>query len=60
MNFCKCCGKEIPEGRKFCNSSCAAKYNNKHRTRKPWTEEQKRKIRKERVFYPKWKEFQIT
>ena len=53
MNFCKCCGKEIPEGRKFCNSSCAAKYNNKHRTRKPWTEEQKRKIRKERVFLPK-------
>ena len=35
-NFCKQCGKEIPEGRKFCNSSCAAKYNNKHRTRKPW------------------------
>lgn len=45
-NFCKQCGKEIPEGRKFCNSSCAAKYNNKHRTRKPWTEEQRRKVRK--------------
>lgn len=44
MNFCKCCGKEISEGRKFCNSSCAAKYNNKHRTRKPWTEEQRAKI----------------
>lgn len=43
-NFCKQCGKEIPEGRKFCNSSCAAKYNNKHRTRKPWTEEQKKRI----------------
>lgn len=49
MNFCKCCGKEIPEGRKFCNSSCAAKYNNKHRTRKPWTEEQKQKVRVPRV-----------
>lgn len=42
-NFCKQCGKEIPEGRKFCNSSCAAKYNNKHRTRKPWTKEQRKR-----------------
>lgn len=40
---CLNCGKEIPEGRKFCNSSCAAKYNNVHRVRKPWTEEQKEK-----------------
>lgn len=44
MNFCKCCGKEIPEGRKFCNSSCAAKYNNKHRTRKPWSEKQRKRV----------------
>lgn len=40
MNSCKHCGKEIAEGRKFCNNSCAAKYNNAHRVRKPWTEEQ--------------------
>lgn len=39
---CLICGKDIPEGRKFCSSSCAAKYNNVHRVRKPWTEEQKR------------------
>ena len=33
--FCKQCGKEIPNGYKkrklFCNSSCAASYNNKGR-----------------------------
>lgn len=44
MAVCKQCGKEIPEGKKFCNRSCAAKYNNKHRTRKPWTEEQRKAI----------------
>lgn len=38
---CLQCGKEIPEGKKFCNSSCAAKYNNAKRNRKPWTEEQR-------------------
>ena len=43
---CLQCGKEIPEGRKFCSSSCSAKYNNIRRQRKPWTEEQKEKIRK--------------
>lgn len=47
-NFCKQCGKEIPEGRKFCNSSCAAKYNNVRKFRKPWTEEQKQRIRKKK------------
>lgn len=46
MNFCKYCGKEISDKKKFCNSSCAAKYNNVHRVRKPWTEEQKERIRK--------------
>lgn len=43
---CLQCGKEIPEGRKFCSSSCSAKYNNVRRQRKPWTEEQKKKNRK--------------
>lgn len=30
--FCLQCGKEIPAGKKFCSSSCAAKYNNTKRT----------------------------
>ena len=49
---CLQCGKEIPEGRKFCSSSCSAKYNNVRRQRHPWTEEQhlkNRKLRKEVV-----------
>lgn len=41
---CLQCGKEISEGRKFCSSSCSAKYNNARRVRKPWTEEQKKAI----------------
>lgn len=41
---CLNCGKEIPEGRKFCSSSCSAKYNNVRRVRKPWTEEQRANI----------------
>lgn len=41
--YCLHCGKEIPIGnlrvgdynkRKFCNSSCAASYNNKHKEKK--------------------------
>ena len=46
---CLNCGKEIPEGRKFCSSSCSAKYNNVRRQRKPWTEEQKESVRLDRV-----------
>lgn len=34
MNICKQCGKETTN-KKFCNTSCAAKYNNAHRTFKP-------------------------
>lgn len=30
-HFCAECGKEIPSGKKFCDSSCAAKYNNRKR-----------------------------
>lgn len=41
---CLQCGKEIPEGRKFCSSSCSAKYNNVRRQRKPRTEKQKTKV----------------
>lgn len=48
MNRCKHCGKEIAEDRQFCSRSCS----NKHRERKPWTEEQhlknRRRIEKER------------
>lgn len=43
-NICKCCGEiiELPEGvkpsiikvKKFCNSSCSAKYNNSKRIKK--------------------------
>ena len=43
---CLQCGKEIPEGRKFCSSSCSAKYSNVRRQRRPWTEEQHLKNRK--------------
>lgn len=46
---CLQCGKEIPEGRKFCSSSCSAKYNNVRRQRRPWTEEQHLKNRKPRI-----------
>ena len=40
-HFCLQCGKEIPSNRQFCNSSCAAKYNNKKRV---LSEETKEKI----------------
>lgn len=30
--YCLYCGKPIKSRNKFCNSSCAAKYNNSHRT----------------------------
>lgn len=55
MNRCLNCGKEIPEGRKFCSSSCSAKYNNVRRQRKPWTEEQHIKNRKQRIIQKKEK-----
>lgn len=41
--FCKFCGNEIDSHKKFCNSSCAAKYNNAHRRH---TKETKEKISK--------------
>ena len=40
-HFCRQCGEEIPGNRQFCNSSCAAKYNNSKRV---LTEETKKKI----------------
>lgn len=41
--FCLNCGKELKRGQlKFCSSSCAATYNNKHRT---LSEEAKENIR---------------
>lgn len=46
MNKCLHCGKEIAEGRKFCSRSCSASYNNLRRERKPWTEEQRKKVQK--------------
>lgn len=33
-SFCKKCGKAINSNKKFCNSSCAASYNNLHREKK--------------------------
>lgn len=48
MTTCKQCGKGILGNKKFCNSSCAGKYNNSHRIRKPWTKEQKQAITKQR------------
>lgn len=46
---CKQCGKIFPSTqsknmKQFCSSSCAAQFNNKHRVRNKWTEEQKRKF----------------
>lgn len=51
MSKCLSCGKEIPEGRKFCSRSCSASYNNVRRERKPWTEEQREstKQRKQQI-----------
>ena len=35
MNVCVNCGKDLnSKYKKFCNQSCAASYNNKHRTKK--------------------------
>lgn len=49
MNKCLNCGKEIPEGRKFCSRSCSASYNNVRKKRKPWTEEQREAVRIQKV-----------
>lgn len=38
-NFCKNCGKEISLYKKFCDSSCAATYNNKKRKLKQETKD---------------------
>ena len=38
-NYCLNCGNEIEKGKKFCNSSCSAKYNNKKRLMKKETKE---------------------
>ncbi len=40
-NYCMQCGKEIAPGKKFCNSSCAAKFNNIGRV---MSDETKKKI----------------
>ena len=46
-NYCLCCGKEISGknrlNKKFCNSSCSAKYNNRGRKK---SDETKKKISK--------------
>ena len=47
--FCKHCGKLIPYPKRknsFCSQSCANSYTNIHRERKPWSEEQRARIRK--------------
>jgi hypothetical protein len=57
-NICLQCKKviEVKPGqkitnvrqKKFCGSNCAAQYNNKHRERKPWSEEQRQSFSKKR------------
>lgn len=45
--LCKCCGKPLSyedKHKTFCNSSCAASYNNLKRVRKPWSEEQRHNL----------------
>ena len=49
MNKCLNCGKEIPEGRKFCSLSCSAKYNNRNRKTIQWSEKKKEEHRTPRV-----------
>ena len=47
--LCKYCGKPLSyedKHKTFCNSSCAASYNNSIRVRKPWSEEQRRNLSK--------------
>jgi len=39
QHFCLECGAPVETGKKFCNSSCAAKYNNKRRTLSDKTKE---------------------
>lgn len=39
MNSCLQCGKEIPEGQKFCSRSCSATYNNLKREGRKWSKE---------------------
>lgn len=46
---CLTCGKDLFDSRKFCSRSCAAKYNNRTREHKTWTEEQRKKISRERL-----------
>lgn len=49
-NHCRCCNKKLSYRdrlKTFCNSSCAATYNNQQKLRKPWSEE-KRKAFSER------------
>lgn len=43
MGFCKCCGEKVLKPKKFCNSSCAAKYNNKKRKENGSTSKGKKK-----------------
>ena len=40
---CKKCDKLIKPNAKFCDSSCAASYNNTNRTRQPWSQKQRNK-----------------
>lgn len=47
--LCKKCGNIIPyekRNNEFCSKSCSNSYTNSHRVRRPWTEEQKSKVRK--------------
>jgi very-short-patch-repair endonuclease len=44
---CKCCESVLQyedRSKTFCNSSCAATYNNLKRTRQPWNDEQKKNM----------------
>ena len=50
--YCLQCGKELHKGqKKFCSSSCAAKYNNKSRNKKekPIVTQKKSKVKKEKI-----------
>ena len=50
-NKCLNCGAILKNKNKFCNSSCAATYNNKIRKRKKWTLEQKQRLSEQTIIY---------
>lgn len=60
IKYCKQCGKEITsrDGKLFCSSSCAAKYNNEHRDKEVYEKLAEKLRKKDKADKPK-KEKQV-